>query len=151
SPRIGDRLLFETTNPVRWIIDRDQTMVSKPSMFVEFVGSDCLAGEVVAFVAASENSYEARPQHIVVNPRAELLPPDVMAPSELRVTLDWIQRIVWEHIGPDELRPGTVWLRSGTSMSFRTLRWASTGIIVLTNEGIKQIPFHEVGEIHLLK
>jgi len=149
--KIGDRSLFDVNNPVRWIIDRDHPISTQPTMYVEFAGGDRLAGEVVSYVPGVENSYEARPPHLTVKPAAEVLPPDAVVPAELHVTLDRVQRVVWDHVGSDELRPGTLWLRSGASVPYRSLRWTANGFTVLTNEGIKQLSISDIGEVHLPK
>lgn len=149
--KIGDRLLFDPRHPVRWIIDRDQPATVNPTAFVQFVGGDRVAGEVIAYSPGADFSYEARPPHLVLKPVTDVLPPDVQGPAELHLSLNWVQRVVWQHVGSDELRPGTLWLRSGASMSYRSIRWAPTGVTVLTNEGIKPFPMADLGEIHLPK
>lgn len=151
QPKIAGRNLFDPNVPVRWIIDRNQPPVLKPPMYVEFVGLDRLAGEVVGYSDGHETPYETQPPHLIVRPVAEVQPPDVVVPSDVRVTTDWLRRVVWEQMGTDEYRPGTIWLRSGTSLTFRTLRWNSSGVTLLTNDGVKELALGELGEIHLPK
>ncbi len=149
--KIAGRVLFDPAVPIRWIIDRTQPPVPKPAMFVEFVGGDRLAGEVVSFSDGQDNPYEIQPQHLVVQPTSELQPPDLIVPSELRVTTDWIQRVVWEHVAPNEYRPGTVWMRTGKSVAFRSLRWTRSGVTLLTSEGVKEFSLADLAEVHLPK
>lgn len=149
--KIGGRVLFDQANPVRWIIDRQQPPVAKPAMYVEFAGGDCLAGEVIGFGDGRENPYETRPPYLIVRSTADIQPPEVPPSSELRVATESVQRVVWEHVGSEEHRPSTVWLRTGTSISFRSLRWTATGVILLTNEGVKNLSLGDLGEIHLPK
>ena len=155
--KIGGRLLADPVNPVRWIIDRQQMMnaaqvaASSPAMYLEFEGGDCLAGEVIAFLEGLENPYETKPPHLLVRPLAEVQPPDVTQPTELRVTIEWVRRIVWSHVAADEFRPGTLWLRTGTPLPFRTLRWNPQGVTVLSSEGVKDFSFSDLAEIHLPK
>ena len=149
--KIGGRVLFDPNIPIRWIIDRNQPPVSMPAIYVEFEGGDRLAGEVVSFSDGRENPYETQPPHLIVKPVAEVQPPDVMIPTDLRVTTEWVRRIVWEHVGSDEFRPGTVWLRTGSSVPFRSFRWSANGITLLTGDGVKDFPLSDLGEIHLPK
>jgi hypothetical protein len=151
QPKIGGRLLFDPTVPVRWIMDRQQMSPVNPGMYVEFEGGDRLAGEVLSYRDGRENPYESQPPHLVVRPLAEVQPPDVTRPAELRVTLEWVRRIVWEPVSTAEYRPGTAWLRTGTSMSFRSFRWSSQGIALLTAEGLKEVAWSDLGEIHFPK
>ena len=151
QPKIGGRALFDPGAPVRWIIDRQQMTNVKPATYVEFEGGDRLAGEVVAYFEGRENPYETKPPFLVVKPVLEVQPPDVNIPAELRVTTEWVRKIVWEHVGSEDLQPGTVWLRTGASITYRSLRWSAQGIILVTNDGVKQFSFSDLGEIHLLK
>lgn len=147
--KIGGRLLFDPTTPVRWIMDRQSSGNITPAMFVDFEGGDRLAGEVVAYFDGRENPYEIQPAHFIVQPVLDVQPPDVTRPAELRVTSEWVRRIVWERVATEEYRPGTVWLRTGASIAFRSLRWTRQGVTMLSNEGLKEYSFAELGEIHL--
>ncbi len=149
TARIGGKVLFDAGNPVRWIIDRQQTAASDATMFVEFFGGDRLAGEVIAFQPDSGNSYEFRPAHLVVRPLAEMQPPDDPQQGDVRVGLEWLRRVVWQRSASEEYRPGTVWLRSGGVQSFRTLRWSDGGVTLLTTDGVKELSFADLAEIHL--
>ena len=151
SPTIGGRALFDPQTPVRWIVDHWQPPAATPSAYVEFSGGDRLAGEVVSYFAGHENPYETQPAYLMLKPVPDILPPDVPGPLDVRVMTEWVQRVVWEHVGTDEYRPGTAWLRTGTSHTFRTARWTNAGVILLTNEGIKEHSFADLGEIHLPK
>ncbi len=147
--RIGGRLVFDPNVPARWIIDRQQTTNTQPGMFVEFEGGDRLAGEVISYRDGTENRYESRPPHVVVRPIAEIQPPDVSQPAYLRVSLNWVRRVVWEPVATESYRPSSVWLKTGVSLTFRSLRWTEQGITVLTTAGLKEFSFAELGEIHL--
>ena len=149
--RIHSRLLFDTNAPVRWILDRHQPVSVTPKKYVEFACGDRLAGEVVAYSNGLDNPYDLHPQYLVVKPAADLQPPDTVTPADVRVTTDWVQRIVWEQVGSDEYLPGTLRLKTGASVVFRSLRWDSVGITVLTNNGLKHFLMSELGELHLPK
>ncbi len=150
-PKIGGRALFDGAAPARWIIDRQQPPTTEPEMFVEFFGGDRLSGEVVSFRADSGLAYEQLPAHLIVKPVAEVQPPDDPQAGEMRVTTEWLRRVVWQRVAREEYRPGTVWLRNGAMLTYRSLRWADGAVTLLTNDGLKELSFVELGEIHLPK
>jgi hypothetical protein len=147
--KIGGKPLFDAGNPVRWIIDRQQPIPADAAMYVEFQGGDRLAGEVVSFRADSGNPYEQLPAHLIVRPATEVQPPDDPQQTEIRVGIDWLRRVVFQKSATDDYRPGTVWLRSGAMQAFRTLRWSDGSVTLLTTDGVKEVSFADIGEIHL--
>lgn len=151
TAKIAGRALQDPNNPVRWIIDRQQTVAPEAGMFVEFQGGDRLAGEVTSFQDETGNSFEYRPAHLIVQPVAENFPPEDPQQTDVRVSLDWLRRVVWQKSAADEYRPGTAWLRSGAMQTFRTLRWSESGVTLLTTDGVKELSFADLAEIHLPK
>ena len=148
NARIGGKGLFDSNNPVRWIIDRQQSTAADAGMFVEFQGGDRLAGEVISFEAETVNTYEFVPAHLVIRPASELQPPEDPQSGVIRVGMDWIRRVVWQPSTTESYRPGTIWLRTGGMLTFRTLRWSETAITALTTDGIKEFSFDDLAEIH---
>lgn len=151
QPKIGGKAIFDAAAPARWIIDRQQPPGAEASMFVEFFGGDRLAGEVTSFRPDSGNPYEHLPAHLVVKPVLDVQPPDVPLLTEVRVTTEWVRRVVWQRVANEDYRPGTVWLRNGGMLSYRTLRWGDGAVTLLTNDGLKELSFVELGEVHLPK
>lgn len=151
TAKIAGRALFDAGNPARWIIDRQQPIAADPLMYVEFQGGDRLAGEVVEFRSDSGNTYEHIPAYLMVRPVVDLQPPEDPQLGDIRVSLDWVRRVVWQKVATDEYRPGTVWLRNGAMQSFRTLRWSEGAITLLTADGIKELSFTDIAEVHLPK
>ncbi|MFO1042604.1 MAG: hypothetical protein U0941_12500 [Planctomycetaceae bacterium] len=149
--KIQGKLLFDANNPVRWIIDRQQSAAIDAPMYVEFQGGDRIAGEVTSYHAGSGNPYESLPAHLTVRPLVDLQPPDDPQLGEIRVGVEWLRRVVWQRSASEEYRPGTVWLRSGALQPFRTLRWSDGGITLLTTDGVKELPFADLAEIHFPK
>lgn len=155
SARIGDKPLFSTESPFRWLLDRQTPIPPVPVSYLEFDNGDRLAGEVTGYSTGRENTYESSFPYLLVKPAAEVQPPDVTNPALLRVTTDWLRRIVWTPVAPQSpqssqtLQPGTVWLRTGHSHSFRSLRWAPQGVTLLTAEGIKEFQLADLAELHL--
>ncbi len=151
QPKIGGKAIFDAANPARWIIDRQQPPGADAAMFVEFFGGDRIAGDVVSFRPDSGTPYEQLPAHLVVKPISEVQPPDDPQLGEVRVTTEWIRRVVWQRVANEDYRPGTVWLRSGGMLTYRTLRWGDGSLTLLTGDGIKELSFAELGEVHLPK
>ena len=151
QPKIGGKAIFDAAVPARWIIDRQQPPGAEALMFVEFFGGDRLAGEVVSFRPDSGTPYEHLPAHLVVKPVSEVQPPDDPLLSEVRVTTEWVRRVVWQRVANEDYRPGTVWLRSGAMLTYRTLRWGDGVVTLLTSDGLKELSFVELGEVHLPK
>lgn len=148
-PKVGGRALFDGAVPARWVIDRQQPPTTDPEAFVEFFGGDRLAGEVVSFRPESSLTFEQQPAHLVVQPLSDVQPPDDPQSGEVRVTTEWLRRVVWQRVAREEYRPGTVWLRNGGMLTYRSLRWADGAVTLLTNEGLKELSFAELGEVHL--
>ncbi len=151
KPTIAGRSLFEPGNAARWILDRQQPPGEPAAAFVEFAGGDRLSGTVIGIQTGQENPYDQRPPHLVVKPQADLHFPDDKIPSDLRVSTEWVQRIVWQRGGSDDYRPQTAVLRNGGSVSYRTLRWDAGPLRLLTDDGIREIAWDELAELHLPK
>jgi len=149
TPKIAGRALFDPANPVRWVLDRHQSLATDPSAYVEFQGGDRLAGEVVSWQPESGLAFYQQPAHLVVRPQSEIHPPDEPQLTQVRIGLDWLRRVVWQKGPAEDYRPGTVWLRNGGSQSFRTLRWSDSAVTLLTTDGIKEFGFEDLAEVHL--
>lgn len=151
KPTIGGKLVFDPANPARWIIDRNQPPGPPAAAFVEFAGGDRLAGTVVGVQTGQEDPYDQRPGHLFVKPAVDWHFPDDKQPSDIRVSTEWVQRIVWQRTGNDEYRPGTAVIRNGGSFAFRTLRWDKDQLRLLTAEGVREIAWDDLAELHLPK
>jgi hypothetical protein len=149
QPRLGDRLLWDASRPVCWVIDRQLEPSAVPAAFVEFTGGDRLAGEVIGFQMGNEWPFERWPAHLVVRPVSDLQPPDDPERGQVRVAVDFVQRVAWSHRPAERLRPGTVILHGGGEFAFRSVRWRPQGVVLLLDDGIKEIPFADLAEIHL--
>lgn len=148
-PKLAGRSLFDPGNPLRWLRDRQQSVAS-PEAFVEFGGGDRLAGEVVEYHPVGLFAYESVPPHLYVRLFAEYQHPeyrDYHPPA--RVSLEFVRRIVWKRSGPDEYRPGTVFLRNGGQLSFRALRWSNGSVQLLQGDGVREVPWSDLAELHL--
>lgn len=149
TPTIGGKAVFDAANPARWILDRQQPPGPPAAAFVEFAGGDRLAGVVVGVRTGLEDPYDQRPPHLFVKPTADWHFPDDKLPSDLRVSTEWVQRIVWQRRGSETYRPGTAVLLNGGELSFRTLRWDQDRLRLLTPDGVRDIAWDDLAELHL--
>ncbi len=147
-PKLADRELFAANNPVQWIIDRQQPAPSIPDSYVEFFGGDRLAGEVVGYRAGAESPFDAQPPHLLVRSAGEVQSPDELQATVTRVGLERVRRIIWEHRGAGAYRPATVVLRNGGEVTFRSVRWTDAGVSLLTEQGLRSIPWSDLAELH---
>ena len=148
QPKIAGRNLFDPNVPVRWIIDRNQPPVPKPPMYVEFVGGDRLAGEVVGYSDGHETPYETQPSHLLVRPVSEVQPPDVVVPSDVRD-----DRLAGTScLGADGFR-GIPSRKSGCDREYhsRFERFDVSGVTPADRRRCQRILPGELGEVHLPK
>lgn len=150
TPKIESQPLFDAANPVRWILDRSlsapQTL---PDAFVEMATGDRLPGVVLGFQAGDESQYAHVPPHFLVRysgPNTSTLEPQS---TTLRVLANSVQRIVWRQQKNLPWQPKTVFLRDGSFLKFRSIRWTSESISFLLDSGLRRISLNELTEIHL--
>ena len=148
SPSLSGRAVFDEKNPFRWLIDHSLSPVADSGAFVEFFGGDRLPGEVAGYRTGQESPFLAVPKHLVVNPSIPLDSPRVSGSSQVRVTTAWIKRVVWQPRTLDLYDPGNVFLKDGRQIAFRSLRWADKSFTLLLDDGIQEIFFNDVQEIH---
>ena len=158
KPLINNQSLLDGPRPVRWLRDDEKALPLPPPAFVELVDGDRMPGKVVQYHAHEDYATpadggkavaRAQPAHLVV----EAAPGSVMhradQAAQIRVLLPWLRRIVWERSGNDRYEPGTLRLRSGGVVRFRSLQFAERGVKLLMQEGVEQFPFAEIAEVHL--
>lgn len=149
NPTLGGKAVFDATNPARWILDRQQPPGPPAAAFVEFTGGDRLAGVVTGVRTGQEDPYDQRPPHLLVKPATDCHYPDDKSPSDIRVSTAWVQRIVWRRMGGDVHRPGTVILLNGGEFVFRSLRWEPDRLRLLTTDGVRDVAWNDLAELHL--
>ena len=131
---------------IRWIIDTASPNPRTATTYVELIGHDIIAGEVTAYSDGWDSPFEKSPPHLIVR-KADDLSTD--GESVLRIALVHIRKIVWHRVASQQHEPGTIALRDGQTVKFRTLRWIKTGIQALTNDGLKTFSFSDLAELHL--
>ncbi len=149
-PKLADRLLFEPSNPTRWLRDT-RLEESAPRAFIEFAGGDRLPGTVLGYSETATLAGEAGPANFEVQPLVSLAWPTA-AHQPLKVTAPWVRRIVWEaESGPRKFQPQTAFLRDGRVLQYRSLQFLTSGVRLLLDQAIEHFEFTDLRELHLPK
>jgi hypothetical protein len=148
SPKLAGRAVFDANNPFRWLLDREQPVPGTPEAYVEFSGGDRLPGRVLSWVRGDASPYEQTPDYFEVEVAVPLDDPRLERPSTVRVAAADVRRIAWVRSGVRALQPGTLFLRDGRQMPFRSLRWTEGAVTLLTEAGIEQFPLSDLAEVH---
>jgi hypothetical protein len=113
---------------------------------IEFAGGDCLPGKVTAAIARGETVPQIE-SHLLVSPSVDCNLPDSLRPH-LRILPGSITKIVRRAQAGRLPRPSTAWLADGRTLTFHAWRWQGSGIRLLTDSGVHQVPLEELDEIH---
>jgi hypothetical protein len=149
SPSLAGRALLDPNRPVRWLVDHTLAPpMAPPQAMVELVGGDRLPGRVVGFRAAVETALDRQPACLLVEPYTPLDWPDGPGRTNLRVSLEWVRRIVWKPLA-DRYRPQTLILDDGRELRFRAVRLGESSIKLLQEDGVRDVPLSEAAELHL--
>jgi hypothetical protein len=154
QPTVAGHAVYDPQNPVRSIIDTSREASKRPEMYVEFCGEDRLPGEVVSLGTGVEQPFDQVGPHFLVRPLSELRSADLLAAGVsatelIRVRLDDVQTVVWQRVSPAGHHPGQVFLRDGGAVAFKSLRWQVGKVSLLTDRGIKELPWSSIAEVHL--
>jgi hypothetical protein len=115
---------------------------------IELVGGDRLTGRVVEYLSEA-TSGPARPACLVVEPVLAPDEPVADVPPRIRVPIERIRRVVFEERTPRPYAPNTLVYRDGRQMSFRSLRWAPGEVRLLVEQGVENVGWDDVAEVHL--
>ena len=148
QPKLGGERLFDPANPLRWLRDHHLPLPATPEAFIEFYGGDRFPGEVVRFFQGDESIYDRLPPHFVVTAAVAVDWPDAPR-GVVRVAARWLRRIVWRRRASRRHQPGTVFLRDGRELSYRSLRFGSTSVHLLLETGAQQTPYSQIAELHM--
>ena len=144
--QIDGKPILDDPGLIRWISDTERPKPIPPSSYVELIGHDTISGEVTDYSDGLETPFEKLPPHLVLRKTGDL---SANHDSVLRITLDHIRKIVWHRNARQQDEPGTIALRDGLTVKYRTLRWGKTGIQALTNDGLKTFSFSDLAELQL--
>jgi hypothetical protein len=115
---------------------------------IELIGGDRLTGRVVEYLAEATVG-PARPACLVVEPVLAPDEPVADVPARLRLPIERIRRVVFEERTPRPYVPNTLVYRDGRQMSFRSLRWAPGEVRLLVEQGVENVGWDDVAEVHL--
>ncbi|HEY1068700.1 MAG TPA: hypothetical protein VGE52_21435, partial [Pirellulales bacterium] len=121
-----------------------------PEAFVEFVGGDRLPGRVIGLRPAESNPYD-RPEDALLVETAipHEWPLDRSGREPALVSVRWVSRVVWERGRREKLRPGTVFLRDGRRLDYRSIRWTPEGLKLLRESEVVELSYGKIAEVHL--
>jgi hypothetical protein len=149
SPSLAGRALLDPKRPVRWLVDNTLApLAAPPQAMVELVGGDRLPGRVVGFRSAVETGLDRQPAYLLVEPSTPLDWPDGPSRTNLRVSSEWVRRIVWKPLA-DRYQPQTLILDDGRELRFRAVRLGESSIKLLQEDGVREVPWSEAAELHL--
>ena len=103
---------------------------------------------MVGFRDGAESAKHRWPPHLLVVPYGPLDLPDTAPRGHVRVTVSWLRRIVWQRVA-EGYQPRTLFLPDGRRLEFRSCRFTATAVQLLRDEGIREVPFSDVAELHL--
>ena len=86
---------------------------------------DCLPGFVVDFRPGNDSLYSPSPSHFVVRydgPNSATLE---RQSTLLRINASYVRRIVWSRRRNNSWQPRTAFLRDGSFLRFRSIRWSA--------------------------
>jgi len=149
QPRLSGKNLFDGENPPRWLKNHSLGDPGMPESFIEFFGGDRLPGRAVLHRSGTEFPYRRDLPHLLVETDVPLGRPGDPSGKTIRVATRWIRRVVWNGIGTDRYWPGTILHRDGRKMEYRSLRWKGSSLRLLQEEGITEVPFGDIAELHL--
>ena len=149
-PHFAGRAIFDQNNPVRWIIDQTVPISETPKAYVEMFGGDRLPCRVVDYQRSETWTFESLGEYLIVEPLIPVDFPGRPTTPFLRISTDWLKRVVFDEKAgvPSAWHPGTVFLHDGSRLSYRVVRWSGSGLLLLTDSGVKTLLFSQVAELH---
>ena len=151
QPKFSSRPIMDAERTFRWVINQSVAVAPAPIASIEFFGGDRLPGVVTDYEPATSDSFENIGECLVVEPIVSVDLPNVAPSGLVRVSTEWLRRIVWEHVPgtPRDYRPGTAFLRDGSQIKFKAVRWSKGAVSVLTDDGVRSLLMAQLAELHL--
>lgn len=112
---------------------------AKLDTFVELTNGDRFAGRVSQ--AALGDEAGSQPDHLIVG--------NTRHSGPVRVRLDWVRRIASRGHVPRPWEAGFLHLENGRQVVARSIRWERDRIKALHDDGILDVPFEDIVELHV--
>jgi hypothetical protein len=148
SPKLAGRELFGPVLPIRWVVDNALSAAGPADAMIELAGGDCLPGRVVGFSDGTQAPDRRLTPHLTVAVSMPVDWPDGPSRSNVRVTLPWLKRIVWQRVA-NRYQPRTLFFADGRQLTFRSVRFSAAGVQLLREGEIREFALAEVAELHL--
>jgi hypothetical protein len=149
APRLDNTALFDAKRPLRWLRDNNLKPWRSDNRchgYIEFVGGDRLVGRIEG---ASEGEGPYVPAHLLVTPTEPPGEPVRGSPARVRVLPGYIERVVFGPYSRRRLQGGTLFYLDGRRQVFVHLRWGKESVVLLLNNGTREVRISDVAEIHL--
>jgi len=149
APQLAGESLADPRRPLRWFLDTELGLwrASKcTSGYVEFVGGDRLVGHVVG--SGQDAAGGSGGGFLSVVPAYAREVSGITDAKVVRVSREFIRRIVWTPQPHRALSPATILLRNGGRVRYKSIRWLEGGVSVLLAKGVRKIGFAEIAELH---
>lgn len=147
QPVLGNHPVFDSANPLRWVIDTALKVSGESEAYIEFLGGDCIPATVIGAGTGAESKFDRVPPFLLID-RQPWTFPGQSSPEPIRIQTRWIRRIVWERRAKDSLEPGALFYRDGRRVLFRALRWAPKSVELLLDQTTVEIAFQDIAELH---
>lgn len=148
APQLAGRPLVDKDRLIRWLQDETLLMEAPPGSWIEFAGGDVMPGRVVGAGTGAESPALRLPAYLEISPYAPIDWPDGPSRPRIRVHQASVRRIVWQS-ATRAYQPRTLFYRDGRQMDFRAVRFTTSGIQLLREDGIQEVSLEEAGELHM--
>lgn len=148
-PTLDGRPLLDPNNPLLWLRDRQLVAADSPTAFVELFSGDRLPGVALEYRGPVPGSPEQLFPHWLVRPAITQRRPQSLDEPAVRVRAQFVRRIVWHRRSSNRYRPGTVFLRDGSSIPFRSARFDGEQVLLLLSAGTRRVLLSDMAELHL--
>ncbi len=148
-PTLDGRPLLDPNNPLLWLRDRQLVAAESPAEFVELFSGDRLPGVALEYRGPVSGSPEQLFPHWLVRPAIAQRRPQSRDEPAVRVRAQFVRRIVWQRRASNRYRPGTVFLRDGSSIPFRSARFDGEQALLLLSAGTRRVLLSDMAELHL--
>jgi hypothetical protein len=144
NAHLDSQLIFLPDDQVRLIRNRGKRVL-REGPYIEFVNGDILPGQVEGIGAA--NPGRNLPDYLQVRLSTPLKNHAGQIEPLINVQAEHVARLVNQMPERGSAKFGYIRMKSGVSIEVMSIRWSPNEIRVLTAQGIRKIPLHDVAEL----